>query len=501
MYRCLVATLLLGFAGSAVAELQSVEVGGEIQIRGRHWGDNYSRSFVGVGTPRYGSANFATRPLGPFGLLSRYDFDSRGSDLTYVEQQTHLNIRATFTDNVRTFVEFESFDTWGGDFRNNYISGLDGSGNGGVKLYQAYIETLDSFGLPLRARIGRQEMKLGKGWLVSDNITPALGLSFDGLRLTWDGGNLTVDGWWHKLSERFTGDDDVDFYGLYATYTGLETLHLSAFWMLVRDGATATDTTLGPGGEWLEDALGRDDYDTTGLHTVGTRIWGGTGNLDFDWELAYQFGEADAVGALFRPLTYGDNTATFDAFATDLNLGYTFDIAWRPRAYFGGAFFAGEDNREFRFGDRFLGGLRGTRSSLSFNRMFSSEGYGLLLGINSELSNFWLLRAGVDVTPTPKISGGARLSYLEVDEAFETPVIPFLAPWTRENDPTLGWLTFLWARYQYTSDLSVALIWEHLFTGDGMREGQFFARNGLELVAGTNDKDADYLHFDIDIKF
>jgi hypothetical protein len=66
----------------ASAELQSVQVGGEIQIRGRYWHNNYSRSFVGVGTPRYVGYNFATRPLGPFGLLSRYDFDSAGQDLT-----------------------------------------------------------------------------------------------------------------------------------------------------------------------------------------------------------------------------------------------------------------------------------------------------------------------------------------------------------------------------------------------------------------------------------
>jgi hypothetical protein len=48
-------------ATMASAELQSVQVGGEIQIRGRYWHNNYSRSFVGVGTPRYVGYNFATR--------------------------------------------------------------------------------------------------------------------------------------------------------------------------------------------------------------------------------------------------------------------------------------------------------------------------------------------------------------------------------------------------------------------------------------------------------
>ena len=496
-----ISVLTIMISLGAMAELQSVKVGGKIQIRGRYWGNNYSRSFAGSGAPRYVGIDFSARPLGPFRLLSRYDFDSRGEDLSYVEQNTRLHITADFSDDVTSFVEFESFDVWGSDFRSNYVSGTDGTSGPDIKLYQAYIEVRDAFGYPLRTRLGRQEMKLGKGWLVSDNITPALGFIFDGIRLTYDADNITVDGWWHKLSETLAGDEDVDFYGLYATYSGFESVNASAYWLMIRDGATINDTVSGPVGEWVEDLLGHDDYDPTYLHTVGTRIWGGAGAFDFDWELAYQFGEADSVGSTFRLGVYGDTNAEFDAFATDLDIGYTVDMAWQPRFFVGGAYFEGEDNRDFEWGDRLLGGIREGRASVSFNRLFSSTGYGLLLGINSEISNFWLLRAGVNVKPTDKISGGFRVSYLENDEPFETPVIPFVGFWTRENDSHLGWLTFLWAEYQYTEELSVAVIWEHLFVGEGFEEGQFFARNALEFVAGTDDQDADYLHFDINIKF
>ena len=88
-----------------------------------------------------------------------------------------------------------------------------------------------------------------------------------------------------------------------------------------------------------------------------------------------------------------------------------------------------------------------------------------------------------------------------IDEAFETPVIPFVPFWTRENDEELGWTTFLWAKYQYSPDLSVKVVWEHLFPGDGLEQGQFFARNGLEFVGGTDDDGADYVHFDLQILF
>lgn len=499
--KFVVPLLVVILAGEAAAELQQVEVGGEIRIRGRHWDSNYSRSFIGVGTPRYSNYNFAARPFGPFGLLSRFDFDNDGDDFTFVEHNTRLFVRADFTDDVTSFVEFESFNIWGSDFRSNYISGQDLPGGSDVQLYQAYIETRNTAGHPLRVRAGRQEMKLGKGWLVGDNITPALGFTFDGIRLTYEVDAWSLDGWWHKLQERAPNDSDVDFYGLYGTYHGLESLKVSAYWFLVRDGAAPEDTNGGPGAEWIEELWGLDDYDSTWLHTLGTRLWGSYGAFDYDWELSYQFGEADAVGAQFNPLVYGDDGARFDAIGSDLTLGYTLDMAWSPRVYVGAAYLAGDDNRDFRFGDRLLHGIRDTQSSIAFNRLFSNYGYGLLLDINSELSNFRQVRAGFTVKPTEKLSGGLRVAYWEFNETFSTPVIPFIPFWTREHDDTMGWTTFLVAKYQYSDDLSIGIIWEHLFTGQGLEEGNFFSRNALEFTGGTDDEDADYLHFDIHIAF
>lgn len=499
--RLVAALLLFECSATVTAELQTVEVGGEVRIRGRFWNDNYSNAVGGPATPRYIGGNFSSRPLGPFGLNSRFDFDDQNEDLAYVEHRTRLNLKAAFTEAVTTYVELESFDIWGTDFRSNYITGADGAGADTVTLYQAYIETRETFGHPVRARIGRQEIKLGKGWLVDDITTAIIGRSFDGMRLTYQKDDFTIDGWWSKLVETTSGDNDVDFYGLYATYSGLESINMSAYWMLIRDGSTAVDTTLGPGGEWLEGVFGVDDYDPTYLHTIGTRFWGAAGAFDYDWELAYQFGDADRVGALFAPLGYGDNKGEFDAFATDLGLGYQLDLPWQPRIYIGGAYFEGEDNRDFRFGDRLLAGIRSPQSSISFNRLFPGKPYSLLLGINQDLSNFWQVRAGVEAKPTEKISVAFKLAYFQIDEAFDAPVIPFIAPWTRENDDELGWTTFLSAKYQYSKDLSFGLIWEHLFVGDGLEEGNFLARNGLEFVGGTDDDDADYLHFDIQVTF
>lgn len=491
--------LMLAVACSAQAELQSVEVGGEVRIRGRFWNDNYSNAVNGPATPRYGGYNFANRPLGPFGMNSRFDFDDAGTDLAYVEQRTRLQVKANFTDEVSTVVEFESFDIWGTDFRANYLTGVDRAGGSSASLYQAYIETRNTLGYPVRLRLGRQEMKFGKGWLVDDIATAIIGRNFDGARVTYASDSLEVDAWATKLLESGAGDNDVDFYGVYGTYKGLEQLKLSAYWMLIRDGATANDTNLGPVGEWVEERFGFDDYDPTYLHTIGARLFGGTAAFDYDWELAYQFGEADAVGAMFSPVLYGDSGASFGNFATDLEVGYTVDMAWQPRIFVGGALFEGEDNRDFSYGDWFFPGEG--NASISFNTLFPGVPYSMTLGIGQDLSNFWQLRAGITAKPTEKISLLFRVAHFETDEAFEIPVWALFPGWTGTNDDDLGWTIYLMGKYQYSQDLSIALVWEHLFTGDGLDQGQFFARNGLEFVGGTDGEDADYVHCDLQIKF
>ena len=215
--------------------------------------------------------------------------------------------------------------------------------------------------------------------------------------------------------------------------------------------------------------------------------------------MAYQFGEADRVGAMFAPVLYGDTDAEFDNFATDVELGYTIDMAWQPRLFVGGALFEGEDNRDFRYSDWLFPGEGD--ASISFNTLFPGVPYSMTLGIGQELSNFWQLRAGVAAKPTEKISLLFRVAHFETDEPFDAPVWPAFAAWTRSNDSDLGWTTFLMGKYQYSQDLSIALMWEHLFTGDGLEEGQFFARNGLEFVGGTDGEDADYVHFDVQVKF
>jgi hypothetical protein len=43
--------------------------------------------------------------------------------------------------------------------------------------------------------------------------------------------------------------------------------------------------------------------------------------------------------------------------------------------------------------------------------------------------------------------------------------------------------------------------WEHLFTGDGIAEGNFIRANGLRYSGGSRDDDGDYFSARMVIKF
>src|SRR5690606_23735702 len=123
-----------------------------------------------------------------------------------------------------------------------------------------------------------------------------------------------------------------------------------------------------------------------------------------DLELAYQFGEADQTGALFTlNEIYGDDGADYDAWAGDVELGYTMDVWGAPRVFLGGAYFEGEDNRDVSFWD-WLDPFDEPEASISFNRLFPGRPYSPILEIGQDMSNFWQIRGGVALKPSERVT-------------------------------------------------------------------------------------------------
>ncbi len=516
--RILFLTLLAGLLPlPAIAELQNVEIGGKLQIRG-NWYTNYLASPDGARL-RWPGNWLAGRAIGSSdgSIWSAFSWDKDSNSSRDVNQRTRLSAKADFTGEVTGLIEFDSYDTWGEDFRSNHITGADFRQNSAaddVSVYQAYIEARELGGLPLTLKVGRQEVLLGSGWLIGTNDTGSIftGLSFDAVALVYAQDPVQIVGFWAKgydggLAEE---DGDVDLYGVYGTYTGLENQAFDAYWILGRDARSVNDTNFSWVGETVEGFLGLDDYNVTNLHTVGLRGSGKIGAFDYEAEAAYQFGDASQEGSLFKLGFYGDDDASFDALGANLELGYTFDTAWSPRLFLGGAYFSGEDNRSTSFWDQF-NPFREPKASVSFDRLFSNWGYSEFLDF-TELSNIYVLRSGVVAKPTEALTLKLLLSYFNTVEPFEAPVTfnlggyqipiaPGLGWWTKENPSDLGWEAEVIANYQYTEDLSFEVGWAHLFVGDGLASGAFNSNNGLAFTGGSGSDDSDYLYAETKLKF
>lgn len=424
-------------ASVGYAELQNVEVGGSIRIRG-----NY------------------------------YDMESLG-EMSWIEQRTRLSVTADFTSDVSAFIEMDYYNDFGEDFRSLYLTGADFRGGGGndVDMYQAYIEAENMWGTDLSMRVGRQELSFGSEWLVGVNNAAALfwGLSFDALRLSYNTDMFTIDAVAAKLAETYGdfGEGDTDFYALYASYLGIEEVTLDAYWMYLRDDGVA---------------LG----DNLDVHTVGLRGAGTIGAFDFDVEAAYQFGEVDGRPSAC-PVGFGEADIDYDAFAVNTELGYTFDMTWQPRLFARFAWFeGGDDDTSAWSNDR----------DLPFNRLFSNWEYTEFFA-NTDESNLFYYALGVGVTPTESLELLLVCAYFQADET--APDTGWWL-WRDSADESLGFELGLYADYHYSEDLVFRAGYAHFFCDDGLERNSFIS-NGLAPLGADGDDDWDYLFIETELSF
>jgi hypothetical protein len=518
-------------AGPALAELQNVQVGGEVRVRYNYYSNLYTApGNAEIRWPALNGVNWLNaRPIGtgsPFnapGITSIFSWDDEDNDASYTEMRTRLNVRADFTDEVNAYIELDSYDIWGEDFRSDWITGLDGRSTspvaGGVvddevNIYQAYIEANEMGGTPFSLRIGRQELAFGSQWLVGvkDNAQDFFGLSFDAVRLTYATDLFSVDAWAAMLDEAGTSeqDGDVTFYGVYGSYTGIEDMTIDAYYMLVRDPRSINDTNYVWFVEWLENVLDVDDYDVTNIHTIGLRGAGTFGAFDYEAEAAYQWGDAGQVGRLFTPFIYGDDDADYDTWGANVEVGYTFDMNYQPRVFLGYAYLGGEDNRDISWWE-WISPFDQPEASVSFNRLFSNWEYTEFFADN-DMSNAHIFRGGISGNASESLELAAVVTYMMAAEEFDSPVywdlggfriplIPTRSYITTENDKELGWELGLYATYNYSEDLEFSAGYAHLFTDDGLTDGQFVGGNGLVFTGGSSDDDADYFFVETKLGF
>lgn len=479
--------LVMGVCGMVYAELQNVEVGGSIRIRG-NW-------FEGE--------------------------DNENFDMSFVEQRTRLSVKADFTQKVSAFFELDSYDIWGEDFRSqNYITGADGRARStdDVEFYQAYIEAKDMWDTGLQLRVGRQELILGSGWLVGNNSTSSFfrGLSFDSILLSYNlGDKFAAHLLYAKIAEtmRDLGENDVDLYALYLTCTAIESMTFDLYYMFLRDdgpvvGSAGSNNLLNalfPG------ALGAGGAQTADVHTVGVRAAGGYEGLDFEAETAFQFGSiSDGRHRHLKIWTADDDLTMSTNVGINLQAGYTFDVKTKPHPWAGFAAFLGLHNDD--------------NPDLPFNRLFSNWEYSEFLE-NTELSNCYVFRGGVDINPidalTLKVVGtcivadkdeGSRnrmydLTTGNLDERLRHWASNIRNNWGRLVDGTgsssreAAWELGLYADYAYSKDLTFRAGYAHLWTDSGIENGDRIALNGTSVANVGGNEQLDYLFWEAELKF
>jgi hypothetical protein len=438
----LCAVTILGLGASAYAELQNVTVGGSIRIRGNWY----------------------------------HLHDNGGEPFTLIEQRTRLGVQADFTEDVSAYIELDSYDIWGDDFRSNPVTGLDfANPNGDVDVYQAYIEARNMWGTDLHLRVGRQELAFGSQWLVGVNDAAAAfqGLSFDALRLTYGNEDYSIDAFAAKLAESGfdLGEKDTNLYGIYASLNGgviadvLEDTVFDAYYLWLNDDGPAAGNFVG--GRLMD------------IHTVGLRMGGSANAFDYEAEVAYQWGYVGREG--LRDLDYGN-------FAANAELGYTFDVNTNPRIYAGFAYFGGSDAED---------GL--TEGDLSFNRLFSNWEYSEFIE-NTELSNMYIFRLGGSLNPTEELSLSLASAFFLIEDSADLRRGLFGRK-SSGADSQEGIEVGLYADYQYSEDLVFRAGYAHLFTLEGAEDPRNIFLNGLASNANPTSDDADYWFVETELSF
>jgi hypothetical protein len=213
-----------------------------------------------------------------FGLTGGTSFTSFGTRML-AHADLHLGSR------VRTFAELGSY--WE-DGREPASRPVD---VGDLELQQAFVDVvgLDHQGSRLTVRLGRQELPVGSGRLVSIRDGVNVRLSFDSAKVTWLRGRRTA-------LEAVAGRPVVPKPGAFES----ETSDIEWFWYgsVARSGSAegrpAVD--LFYVGRSLRGAIfDRGTADET-RHSVGGRVWGRPAPWDYSLQASYQlgsFGSAD----------------------------------------------------------------------------------------------------------------------------------------------------------------------------------------------------------------
>jgi hypothetical protein len=332
----------------------------------------------------------------------------------------------------RTFVQFGSHYVFG---KANEKSSVE---EDHFDLQQGFAEVQWPLGShTLMIRGGRQEMSFGSERLVSVRNNPNIHRSFDAVRAGFKGGGLAVDAFYAAPLELRQGvlDDRDDggqrFWGLYSVFS--------------RPAGYAPDMDFYYLGLDRADAVYAQGIAGEHRHTLGTRLWRKSGNWDYNFEFAYQFGR------------FGNDAISAWTAASDT--GYRWKhAALKPRLGLKMDIISGDDDPH-------------DRTLKTFNPLFPKLAYFSenALVVPANLMNIYPY---VDF----EIAEGVELSLgwdflwrYSVHDAFYVNPFQPLAGTEQSHDRYIGSELMLDAGWQVNRNIQMNFAYVHLFTGGTLR--------------------------------
>ncbi len=336
MGRLLLVGLLafaVALAGTAYAEVQSIKVGGDIDLKAISHND-YDLKLKQKNEP---GTTAGTTPL-----------VSNDDNASFFLSTVHLNVDADLTDNVSTHVRLLNQRVW-----DAHSTTSDDQ----IDLDNAYVVLKEFLYSPLTVMAGRQDLNYGTGFIVGPGLladpngifagldTPAIhagGIgrehsaynAYDAIRLILDFAPLTVEGLIAKINETGSVDDDQNLYGVVVNYKlDRWDAEVEPYWFYKSDEAAAIPVS----DSRLTGTTART-YDHNRVHTYGLRLAGSPiENLRVNAEGAAQMGE-------MKDLTTSVKERKREGWGATVDARYNWvAVPWTPQTGIGWVFFSGED--------------------------------------------------------------------------------------------------------------------------------------------------------------
>ncbi|MBU4346326.1 MAG: alginate export family protein [Candidatus Omnitrophica bacterium] len=444
---------MVGIASVALAEVQNVKVGGDIDIKG------IARNSLSLQDP---TTTTGHTPV------------AYGESISAIISTVRVKLDADLTDNVSATVRLLNEREWG----------EEGAATTDVDLDLAYIALKEFLYSPLTLTLGRQNLRFGSGLIVGDPDTNGIaaghaagtpvGLvtslddlssrkSFDAMRATLDYDPLIVDLVYSKIDESGGGEnpgvaayDDIDLYGINAGYAVNSDLNTEVYlWQRSRDA----NSVLG-----LRKA--------ENLRTAGARgIYTGLENLVLGLETAMQFGDHVVNQTLYpdEVANTGDNRKV-RAYALQASANYAMpDVTYTPVLGASYTYLSGENY------------LSNSSTYRGWNSMFEDQAGGTLFNKILAFSNVQLFNVSTSLKPMDDVTLALNYYYLRLNQAYTSaqPTAGVILSGVA-GDPTfhmksgekaLGSEIDLGITYDYTEDVQFGLntgafIPGSAFTGD-----------------------------------